>query len=237
MGGEWIFTVKDPSEFDFDLEGYQEGLRRLKERVETQGEIFSDEDDIIWATSEENAAETNVYATFRYSCGRTRHTFHGTTGPEWKLFWDPSSVPSDQRASDTHARCNSLSYRFLKECVRIQLKLCKTFPTVFELYLEDGLSGYEQEFTIDTAQNIGMEFFQKNSIANRNIGRASHSYNYDTHEDYVGDNGGDDEEEEFTPTSGYYFTGNGDCVYAFQGESRDLQACDKECGYCGRCQY
>ena len=44
-------------------------------------------------------------------------------------------------------------------------------------------------------------------------------------------------EEEFTPSDGYYRTGNGDMVYAFAGESEDLTACDSECGMCGRCSY
>lgn len=44
-------------------------------------------------------------------------------------------------------------------------------------------------------------------------------------------------EEEFTPHSGSYRTGQGDRVYCMQGEAEDFTACDKECGYCGRCQY
>jgi hypothetical protein len=46
-----------------------------------------------------------------------------------------------------------------------------------------------------------------------------------------------EEQEEFTPNSGYYSTGQGDQVYCFRGEEPDLTACDSECGYCGRCQY
>ena len=43
--------------------------------------------------------------------------------------------------------------------------------------------------------------------------------------------------EEFTPYTGYYQTGDGDCVFAMQGESRDYTACGSDCGYCGRCGY
>ena len=51
-------------------------------------------------------------------------------------------------------------------------------------------------------------------------------------------NESDDEEPvQFTPYSGYYSTGQGDMVYAVQGEQPDYTACDSECGYCGRCQY
>ena len=42
---------------------------------------------------------------------------------------------------------------------------------------------------------------------------------------------------DFTPTSGMYFTGQGDQVYCMGGEERDLTACDIDCGYCGRCGY
>lgn len=47
----------------------------------------------------------------------------------------------------------------------------------------------------------------------------------------------DNDRDEFTPSSGWYSTGNGDQVYAFRGEEPDLTACDSECGYCGRCTY
>ena len=43
--------------------------------------------------------------------------------------------------------------------------------------------------------------------------------------------------DEFTPHSGYYYTGTGDYVYCFQGDQKDCLACDLECGYCGRCPY
>lgn len=46
-----------------------------------------------------------------------------------------------------------------------------------------------------------------------------------------------DDEEEFTPASGWHSTGNGDMVYAMAGEGPDYTACDKECGNCGRCTY
>lgn len=41
----------------------------------------------------------------------------------------------------------------------------------------------------------------------------------------------------FTPVSGYYPTGDGNVVYCFQGTGEDYTACDRECGYCGRCDY
>lgn len=46
-----------------------------------------------------------------------------------------------------------------------------------------------------------------------------------------------EDEEEFTPYTGIYYSGNGSSVFCFQGESRDYTACDSECGYCGRCGY
>lgn len=61
----------------------------------------------------------------------------------------------------------------------------------------------------------------------RSAAYASYNYDYDRNE----------EEDEFTPYSGIYRSGNGESVYAFQGEGQDLTACDKECGYCGRCSY
>ena len=36
------------------------------------------------------------------------------------------------------------------------------------------------------------------------------------------------DKQEFTPHSGYYRTGNGDCDYAFQGEQEAYAACDSE---------
>jgi hypothetical protein len=50
--------------------------------------------------------------------------------------------------------------------------------------------------------------------------------------------GGDsDEDEEFTPYSGMYFTSDGHYVYCMQGEEPAFTACSSECGYCGRCIY
>ena len=42
---------------------------------------------------------------------------------------------------------------------------------------------------------------------------------------------------QFTPTSGWYSTGEGDRVWCMEGEEPDYTACGSECGYCGRCQY
>jgi hypothetical protein len=46
-----------------------------------------------------------------------------------------------------------------------------------------------------------------------------------------------DEPEPFTPSTGWYSTGDGDRVFCFEGGSPDYTACGSECGYCGRCQY
>jgi hypothetical protein len=62
----------------------------------------------------------------------------------------------------------------------------------------------------------------------------SDSYEYDDDDDR---DCGWEREEDFTPHSGYYRTGNGDTVWAMQGEGPDYTACDSECGYCGRCSY
>lgn len=47
----------------------------------------------------------------------------------------------------------------------------------------------------------------------------------------------DDENDEFTPSSGWYSTGQGDRVWCNVGEGPDYTACDSGCGYCGRCHY
>jgi hypothetical protein len=61
--------------------------------------------------------------------------------------------------------------------------------------------------------------------------RSSLYESYDDYRDYERD------DEDFTPYTGYYSTGTGDRVFAFAGEDPDYTACDKECGYCGRCTY
>lgn len=57
--------------------------------------------------------------------------------------------------------------------------------------------------------------------------------------DYIADYNYSDtsRDDEFTPEDGHCLTGNGEQVYCMHGESPDLTACDKECGYCGRCMY
>jgi len=46
------------------------------------------------------------------------------------------------------------------------------------------------------------------------------------------------DKDQFTPSSGYYLTGEGDSVWCVEGESPDYTACSSNgCGYCGRCGY
>lgn len=139
----------------------------------------------MWAEKEEEAAATNVFARFQYSCG---HVFHRHS--EWVLFWDPSKTPLEECASKVDTRC--APYSFKRTTLGFQRKLCRLFPQFFELEYEE------------------------------------YDYGYETYRE---------EKEEFTPYSGYYSTGNGDAVYAFEGEGPDHTACDSECGYCGRCSY
>ena len=45
-------------------------------------------------------------------------------------------------------------------------------------------------------------------------------------------------DEEFTPQTDWYRTGDGDMVYCMQGQQEDYTACSSEsCGHCGRCSY
>ncbi|KAL7573402.1 hypothetical protein ACA910_006508 [Epithemia clementina (nom. ined.)] len=69
--------------------------------------------------------------------------------------------------------------------------------------------------------------------------QGNHHKEEEDHHAYIDfyDHDYDDREEEFTPTSGWYRTGDGDMVYAMAGECPDYAACGKECGYCGRCPY
>ena len=64
-------------------------------------------------------------------------------------------------------------------------------------------------------------------------------HRWEDHVDYTySDCDFDDDNEEFTPYSGMYLTGDSEFVYCTQGEQEDFTACSSDsCGMCGRCDY
>ncbi|CAE7495776.1 unnamed protein product [Symbiodinium natans] len=215
MGGHWAFYIKSDSVASLDLEKYHSMLREIKMKVQQNPDQY---ESVVWASSESDAAESNIFATFSYSCDR--HSWHGERGPCWKLFWDPLQVPGKDRFSDIHARCQpGPDLEMTTARYDMQASLVRAFPDVFELTLADGISGYDDPFD-DGADVFGWD---------------GTSDEHDSEESLHGRE--DSSEDMFTPEDGYYMTGQGDMVFAFRGEQRDFTACDKDCGYCGRCQY
>ena len=126
--------------------------------------------------------------------------------------------------------------------MEIQLELVRQFPDCFYLELGDGFDGYEGDWLRATAS--GQEEFAllakevdkyKPKPKKQRMARASASST--TSAWFYSDPGSEEEEEPFTPHSGYYCTGNGDSVYMPEGSEQDFAACSSECGYCGRCIY
>jgi len=142
MGGEWFFYIKRDVEptTEFDLPHYHAMLRKIRKKVDRHPSRF---ESVLWAVDEDEAAATNVFATFRSPC--VRHDRHAENGATWKLFWDPRKVPANDRKSDIHARCISQVYLKINR-LYIQSKIEHRFPSVFEIYLGDGISGYEWDY-------------------------------------------------------------------------------------------
>jgi hypothetical protein len=248
MGGEWIFSI--PRQFDaekFDLELYRKELKKFKEAAKEQNAFKKDQ--VEWAVDDKALVKTNIFASFQYSCSR-HGSIHDPEGPNWKLYWDPQ-LAYDQtlRDSNTHARCAPCD--FIRNSVLFQRRLAHMFPTVFSFYLGDGESGYDcgirEPLPSTYMGNLKFRSVSRGyDMVSQSESRPARSRAYDdaydedryneTYEE-EDDRYNDTYEEEFTPHAGYYRTGNGDTVYALAGEEPDLTACDKECGYCGRCSY
>lgn len=137
MGGEWIFSIKGDAPETFDQEKYHLMLQEIKQKIQRNPDMY---ESVAWAESESAAEQSNVFATFSYPCDR--HDWHKGTGPSWKLFWNPLQVPKEDRFSDIHARClPDIRQKLARH--EIQSSLVRAFPSVFELYLGDGISGYD----------------------------------------------------------------------------------------------
>lgn len=233
MGGEWIFSIKGDAPETFDQEKYHLMLQEIKQKIQRNPDMY---ESVAWAESESAAEQSNVFATFSYPCDR--HDWHKGTGPSWKLFWNPLQVPKEDRFSDIHARClPDIRQKLARH--EIQNSLVRAFPSVFELYLGDGISGYD-----DVDDGLDPQFYDDSPEGYDDVGLDPHFYD-DSPEGYddVDDVGldrhfyDDSSEDMFTPETGYYMTGDGERVFAFRGEDPDFTACSQECGYCGRCSY
>ncbi len=136
MGGEWIFTFESEGKAKryskdnkFDLRMYQDLLRQFRQ---DHSASFKD-GEATWA-SEQEAAETNIYAQFQYDCDRHhRHHRH-----HWSLLWDPNKVT--RHVSHVHARCAPEPFKSASSSMQEALE--KAFPSFFDLYWGDGYSGF-----------------------------------------------------------------------------------------------
>ena len=158
MGGEWIFSIKSDAPKSFDQEKYHLMLQEIKQKIQRHPDIY---ESVAWAESESAAVQSNVFATFSYPCDK--HDWHKRMGPSWKLFWNPLQVSKEDRFSDIHARC--LPFFDIKQKLarhEIQNSLVRAFPSVFELYLGDGISGYDD---VDDVDDVGLdpEFYDDSS--------------------------------------------------------------------------
>eukprot|EP00978_Attheya_sp_CCMP212_P030658 scaffold113543_cov51-Attheya_sp.AAC.2 len=223
MGGEWIFRIEPgvkPST-SMDLNRYHRTLQNIKTELEKNP---SSHEPVIWSDSIAVAKETNVFATFSYACARD--IWDETSGASWKIFWDPRKVIDSDYSSDIHARCFPVSASKRQTRRRIQKRLIREFPSIFRLDIRDGISGHYDHGARAYEAEEKEEFTPYTGALSR------HSYRYGASNAYEAE-----EEEEFTPSTGMYFAGNGDRVWAHQGEDQDYTACGSDCGNCGRCQY
>jgi hypothetical protein len=142
MGGEWCFSIEpEPHAENFNLGSYRWELKELKEAAKEQNAFRSDQ--VEWVVDDEALVETNIFATFRYTCSRHNATHHGPEGPNWKLYWDPQLVPYDRvhdahglchQASNTHARCAHPD--LIRNYVLFQCRLARMFHNIFLWSLE-----------------------------------------------------------------------------------------------------
>jgi len=151
MGGEWFFSIsKDTKLSDRDLLLYHDMLEQFRADFDKDhaigDRIFSD-CVVKWG---DDLSNKNKYVEITYTgrghcCSGDRdgncHSDWCIGGPRWTLFLDPNIVHEKERVTTTHARSAPYSLKVL--CIPFERKLEKAFPGVFECYLGDGISGYD----------------------------------------------------------------------------------------------
>jgi hypothetical protein len=110
------------------------------------------------------------------------------------------------------------------------------FPNIFSLELGDGESGYDS----NAREPHPSTYMGK--LTFRSVSQAFDSDEDDCYDDIGEDCDGrdgpyTDHHYDFTPHDIYYSNRYGEMVYAYAGEQPDHTACDRECGWCGRCSY
>ena len=138
MAGKWWFNIKETAstelfnENNFDLVKYQNMLVQWKARV--QNTLKQDNNSIIEWTKPSDLVNkvSNVFVVFKYKC-----IYHQENGyAQWKLFWNPLIVPTNQRESTLNDSCIP-GPKHKTIYVRFQCDLWERFPEIFDFVYDD----------------------------------------------------------------------------------------------------